>query len=68
MLQAVGSVLLFPTKYQVTWFSRVMALEMINHTFRAYRAIDEIILLEKSTHTMGVYYPFKPLAIIFQQI
>ena len=68
MITAVEPVLLSPIKDQLKRFGQVTALEMTDHLFRAYGAIDEIDLEENAVKMMGTYNPAELLARLIEQL
>ena len=53
---------------QLTGFRQVMALDMLQHFFRSYGAIDEIDLKEKSVKMMGEFEPVETLTNLTNQL
>ena len=45
---------------QLTGFEQVTALDMLQHIFRSYWAIDETDLEENAVKMMGTYEPSEP--------
>ena len=62
IIQSIKPVFLSPTKGEFTGFGQVVALEMTDNLFGAYRVIDEIGLEENSVCMVGVYHLVEPLA------
>ena len=64
---AVEPVFLSPMVDQLTGFGHVSALNILQHLFFSYGAIDEIDLGENAVKIMGPYDPAKPLDRLIEQ-
>ena len=53
---------------QLIGFVPVTALEMLQHIFRSYGAIDKIDLEENAIKMMGLYDPSEPLFRLIDQL
>ena len=61
-------VFLSPIKDQLTGFNKVTALEVLQHLFWFYEAIDKIDLKGKYVKLMGSYGPAEPISHLIDQI
>ena len=65
---AVQPVFLSPLVDQLEGFGLVFALQMIQHLFTSYRAIDEIDLEENAVKMMRPYDPTESLFCLIDQL
>ena len=68
IVPALQSVSLYPLVNQLTGFGQVTAIQMIQHLFNSYEAIDEINLEENTVKVMGPYDPAEPLACLITKL
>ena len=68
ILLAVGVVFLSPLVDYLTGFGQVSALNMIQHLFFSYRAIEKNGLKENAVNIMGPYNPAEPIARLIEQL
>ena len=61
-------VFLSPIMDQLTGFGKATSIEMLQHLFRSYRAIEEIYFEENTVNMMGSYDPAEPLARLINQL
>ena len=66
--RAVPQVFLSPLIDQLTEFWKLTALQMLQHLFSSYMAIDKINLEEKIVKMMGPYNPIEHLARFIDQL
>ena len=68
IIPVVLQVSLSPHMDQLTGFGQEVALKMLQHIFRSYRAIDKIYLKENAMKMMGGYDLSEPLSCIIGKL